>query len=135
MFYTPLLCVGVFSFNAIYLLLCFSFKNFIQNNMKEYQKEYEEYMKSITDGFAKLCSFEGAESILAGEGNRVSVMIYQYQEFLLEYDKDLKYMYRLESFDERVKEFHKKRQEVAEKFLNENTLTYDEWIAKHKTNS
>ena len=62
-------------------------------------------------------------------------MIYQYQEFLLEYDKDLKYMYRLESFDERVKEFHKKRQEIAEKFLNENTLTYDEWIAKHKTNS
>jgi len=70
--------------------------------MREYQKEYEEYMKSITDGFAKLCSFEGAESILAGEGNHVSVMIYQYQEFLLEYDKDLKYMYnRLESFDER----------------------------------
>ena len=101
--------------------------------MREYQKEYESYMKSITDGFAKLCSFEGAESVLAGEGNRVSVMIYQYQEFLLEYDKDLKYMYRLESLDERVKEFHKKRQKVAEKFLNENTIPYDEWVAKHKT--
>jgi hypothetical protein len=44
-------------------------------------------------------------------------------------------MYRLESLDERVKEFHKKRQEVAEKFLNENTITYDEWVAKHKINS
>ena len=76
-------------------------------------------MKIITDGFAKLCSFEGAEGLLAGEGNRVSVMIYQYQEFLLEYDKDLKYMYRSESHDRRAKEFHKKRQEIAEKFLNE----------------
>lgn len=103
--------------------------------MKEYQTEYEEYMKSITDGFSKLCSFEGAEPILAGKGNRVSVMIYQYQEFLLEYDKDLKYMYRLESFVEHVKELRKKRQEYAEKFLNENTLTYDEWLVKHKPNS
>jgi len=103
--------------------------------MKEYQKEYEQYMKSITDGFAKLCSFEGAESILAGDGNKVSVMIYKYQEFLLEYDKDLKYMYRLESLDERVKEFHKKRQETAEKFLDENIMIYDVWITNHKTNS
>jgi|LakMenEpi03Aug12_release.lakeMendotaPanAssembly.Ray.scaffolds.fasta_scaffold212573_4 hypothetical protein len=100
--------------------------------MKEYQNEYEKYMKSITDGFAKLCSFEGSEGILAGEGNRVSVMIYQYQEFLLEYDKNLKNMYRLESFDERVKEFHKRRQEVAEKFLGENVLTYDVWVVKYK---
>ena len=101
----------------------------------EFQREYEDYMKSITDGFAKLCSFEGAESILAGEGNRVSIMVYKYQEFLLEYDKDLKYMYGLEAFDERVKEFRKRRQEVAEKFLNENTLTYDEWEVKYKTNT
>lgn len=100
--------------------------------MKKYQKEYEDYMKSVTDGFAKLCSFEGAESILASEGNRVSVMIYRYQEFLLEYDKNLKHMYRLESHDERVEEFNNKRVEVAIKFLNENSLTYDDWVEKNK---
>ncbi len=39
--------------------------------MRKYQKEYETYMKSITDGFAKLCSFEGAESILADNDYKV----------------------------------------------------------------
>lgn len=27
------------------------------------------------------------------------------------------------------------RQEQAKKWLSENLLTYDEWVAKHKTNS
>ena len=48
--------------------------------MKEYQKEYEEYMKSITDGFAKLCSFEGAESILAGEGNKLVKLLLEQEK-------------------------------------------------------
>jgi len=90
-------------------------------------------MKSVTDGFAKLCSFEGAESILDGEGH-VSIMIYQYQEFLLGYDKDLRNMYKLGYVTEGVKEFHRKKQEFAEKFLNENTMTYNEWVVNHKTN-
>lgn len=93
--------------------------------------EYENYMKRITDGFADLCSFSGAEAILAGEGNKISVMIYKNKEFLIEYDKDLKHIYRNESYNERIKEFHKKRQEIAEKFLNENKLTYDEWYNKN----
>jgi len=100
--------------------------------MKDLKKEYEEYMKSVTNGFANLCSYEGAQSILAGEGNRISVMIYKYQEFLLEYDKDLKYIYRSESHNEAVKKFHKKRQEIAEEFLNKNTLSYEEYV-KSKT--
>jgi hypothetical protein len=99
---------------------------------KEFQKEYEEYIKTITDGFAKICSFEGAESLLSGEGNKVSVMIYKNQEFLLEFDKYLRDLYRGESHDERVKEFHKKRQESAEKFLNENRISYEEWVEKNK---
>lgn len=41
---------------------------------------------------------------------------------------------RVEQVLNNFKEFHKKKQEIAEKFLNENTITHDEWVAKHKTN-
>lgn len=98
--------------------------------MRKFQTEYESYMKEITDGFAKICSFEGAEGIIAGEGNRVSITLYQHQEFLLGYDKELRHMYRPESHEERIKEFRRKRQEVANKFLNDNTISYEEFVNK-----
>jgi hypothetical protein len=99
--------------------------------MKPHQKQYEQYMKSITDGFAKTLNFESGASILVGEGNHVSVMIYQYQEYLLEFDKNLKHMYRPEYYNKMTDDYKKERQQVAEKFLNENTLTYDQWVEKY----
>ena len=103
--------------------------------MKKYQKEYENYMKSVVDTFAKIVNYEGGESIIAGKDNRISVALYANKEYLLFYDTELKNLYDGETAKENVDEWRKYKQELGNKFLNENTLTYDEWIAKHKTNS
>jgi len=98
----------------------------------KYQKEYEAYMKSIADAFAKICSYEGMERALVQPEDKISVMIYAKKEHLLEYDKELRHMYRRESENERTKKFQEERQKVAIEFLKENTITYDEWVEKHK---
>ena len=103
--------------------------------MKEYQKEYENYMKSVVDTFAKIVNYEGGESIIAGREARIGVITYANSEYLLFYDTELKNLYNGNCAVEDVAKWRKNKQELGNKFLNENTQTYDEWIAKHKTNS
>jgi hypothetical protein len=101
------------------------------NINKEYQKEYEDYMKDIVNKFSELCSVK---------------MDYQdYCNYVLERDRDTRYTFwhpherifidmMLDgSFEtDGVKDKILKRQDAAKKWLSENLLTYDEWVAKHK---
>ena len=57
---------------------------------KEFQKEYETYMKSVTDGFAEICSYIGAEGVIIKEGDKVSIMTYQYKEHLFDFEFKLR---------------------------------------------
>lgn len=91
---------------------------------------YEEYMKSVTDGFASLCSYIGAEAVIVG-GDRVHVMVYKYKEILLEYDTKLQNIYGTDgAHPERVKNFQSMRQQTADKFLADNKLTFEQWLYK-----
>ena len=98
---------------------------------KEFQKEYEDYMKDIVNKFSDLCSVK---------------MDYQdYCNYILERDRDTRYSFwhpherifidmMLDgSFEIKgVKEKILERQEGAKKWLSENLLTYDEWVVKYK---
>ena len=99
--------------------------------MKKYQKEYENYMKIVVDMFAKIVNYEGGESIIVGKDNRISVALYANKEYLLFYDAELKNLYDGDSPIENVAEWRKNKQQLGNKFLNENTLTYDEFAKKH----
>jgi hypothetical protein len=97
---------------------------------KEYQKEYENYMKDIVDKFSELCSVK---------------MDYQdYCNYILERDRDTIYSFwhphervfidmMLDgSFEIKgVKDKILERQKMAKKWLSENLLTYDNWVKKH----
>lgn len=103
-------------------------------NMREYQKEYENYMKNVVDTFTKIVNYEGGERIIAGNDNRISVALYMSKEYLLFYDTELKNLYNSECEKEDVAEWRKNKQELGNKFLNENKLTYYEWVTKYKIN-
>jgi len=97
---------------------------------KEFQKEYENYMKDIVDKFSELCSVK---------------MDYQdYCNYILERDRDIRYSFwhphervfidmMLDgSFEIKVvKDKILERQKMAKKWLSENLLTYDNWVKKH----
>jgi hypothetical protein len=97
---------------------------------KEFQKEYENYMKYIVDKFSGLCSVK---------------MDYQdYCNYISEKDRDTRYTFwhpheRIfidmmldKSFEQKgVREKILERQEKAKKWLSENLLTYDDWVKKH----
>jgi hypothetical protein len=100
--------------------------------MKKHQKDYENYMKGVVDTFAKIVNYEGGESIICGTDNRISVALYGNKEYLLFYDTELKNLYDGKNPKEDVIKWRMNKQELGNKFLNENTLTYEEWVVKHK---
>jgi hypothetical protein len=97
---------------------------------KEFQKEYENYMKDIVDKFSELCSVK---------------MDYQdYCNYILERDIDTRYSFwhphervfidmMLDgSFEIKgVKDKILERQKMAKNWLSENLLSYDNWVKKH----
>ena len=99
---------------------------------KEYQKEYEIYMKGIVDNFSELCSVK---------------MDYQdYCNYIAEQDRNTRYTFwhpheRIfidmmldDSFEKKgIKDKILERQNDAKKWLSENLLSYDEWVTKYKT--
>lgn len=118
-------------FNVVYHLLCVSFKNFIQyKNMKE----YEMYAKEIVDRFSDMCAVKRdyIDYCNCIQGKNLDT----YYNFRQANDRTLIDMLISGEFErEDVQKSITERQEVAKKWLSENLLTYDEWIAKHKTNS
>lgn len=105
-------------------------------NDKPYQKEYEEYMKNITDQFACYLSYKSDVSLFVPEGERVPITWYQYKENLLEYDTRLKHLHENKYCYEptRFYEIKKQKQKFALQNLMKNKLTYDEFVEKYKTN-
>lgn len=81
----------------------------------KYEKEYQEFVKQITDKFISFVTGECPPKTWSGQG----------------FCDD---MYREATEEERDK-FYKENNKWVLKWLNENMVTYDEWIAKHKTNS
>ena len=94
--------------------------------MKDYQKEYEAYMKQVTDGFVEM---QPEESVLPFKGRIPYKVVW---DGGLIYKLDLNYDLHLIGIDYEEVKIH--NSEIAKKYLDENTLTYDEWAAKHKTN-
>lgn len=95
--------------------------------MREFQKEYEAYMKLVTDGFINMQS----NKIYGNIGHDKDSVFYEVMwSGGLDYKFDLNcslYMKGI-TFDE-MKEWNA---EVAKRYLEENTLSYDEWIEKEK---
>ncbi|MCC6447970.1 MAG: hypothetical protein IT215_04730 [Chitinophagaceae bacterium] len=94
---------------------------------KEFQKEYEAYMKRVTDAFIDMQS----DKINGTIGYDKDSVFYEVMwEGGLDYKFDLncsKYIKGV-AFEE-MKEWNAK---VAKRYLVENTLSYDEWIKKYK---
>jgi hypothetical protein len=98
---------------------------------KEFQNEYENYMKGVVNKFSDLCSVK---------------MDYQdYCNYISERDRDTRYTFwhpqervfidmMLDgSFEIKgVKDKILERQEKAKKWLSENLLTYNNWVEKYK---
>lgn len=94
---------------------------------KEFQKEYEAYMKRVTDAFVDMQS----DKINGTIGHDKDSVFYEVMwEGGLDYKFDLncsKYIKGV-TFEE-MKEWNSK---VAKRYLVENTLSYDEWVEKYK---
>lgn len=97
---------------------------------KEFQKEYEAYMKQVTDSFINM------QSETTTQEHSKDVMS---QMLIVEWNCGLDWkaikteeMFRDGNLMEENRQYNS---EIAKKYLQANTLTYDEWVAKHKTNS
>jgi len=94
--------------------------------MKEYQKEYEAYMKQVTDAFIEM------QSETTSHEHLKDVMS---QMLIVEWDDGLEWnmvktgeMFRDGNL---MEENRKYNSVIAKKYLNENSLTYDKWIVKY----
>lgn len=93
--------------------------------MRKYQKEYEEYMKQITDTFVKM---QPQEFVSPFKGRIPYKVIWNGGiNYTLDSDYDL-HLIGINYEDIKVH-----NAEISKKYLNENTLSYDEWIEKYKT--
>ena len=81
----------------------------------KYEKEYQEFVKQITDKFISFVTGECPSKTWSGHSSCDD-------------------MYR-EATEEEIDKFYKENNKWALKWLNENMVTYDEWIVNHKTNS
>jgi len=94
---------------------------------EEFQKEYESYMKKVTDGFVEIQPIES----LSFPNGRIPYKVNWSGG--LDYELDLNYdillISRSDEYYEKVK-IH--NSETANRYLKSNTLTYKEWIEKYK---
>lgn len=107
-------------------VVIFSIKNFIQMK-KEYQKEYETYMKQVTDSFITMQSETTTQEHLK---DKMSQML------VVEWNGGLDWkairtgeMFRDGNLMEENRQYNS---EIAKKYLQANTLSYDEWVEKYK---
>jgi len=92
--------------------------------MKKYQREYEVYMKQVTDGFVKM---QPKEDVSYFKGRIPYKVIWNSG---INYTLDLDYDLYLIGIN--YEEIKKHNSDIAKKYLNENTLTYEEWALKNK---
>jgi hypothetical protein len=94
---------------------------------KEYQKEYEIYMKQVTDSFINMQSKTTTQEHLK---DKMSQML------VVEWNGGLDWkairtgeMFRDGNLMEENRQYNS---EIAKKYLQSNTLSYDEWVEKYK---
>lgn len=94
---------------------------------KYYKKEYEVYMKKVTDAFIDMHS----NKIYGKIGHDDYSVFYEViWNGGLEYTFDLNCSLFIKGVTfEEMKEYNAK---VAKNYLNENTLSYSEWLKKYK---
>lgn len=78
----------------------------------KYEKEYPEFVKQITDKYISLTSGECPSKTWSGN-NLCDDMF-------------------LEPTEKEIMEFHKQKNKIALLYLNENIITYNEWLIKYK---
>ena len=91
----------------------------------EYQSEYEAYMKQVTDGFINM-----QMETTTQEKHLMSQMLIVEWESGLDW-KAIKTeeMFRDGNLMEENRQYNS---EIAKKYLQSNTLSYDEWVEKYK---
>lgn len=97
--------------------------DYTNKNIKVYQKEYESYIKQVTDGFINM------QSDITTQQDQLNMLIVEWNCGL-----DWKVVESEERFRDGnlMKDNRKYNSEIALKYLNSNTLTYDKWVAKYK---
>ena len=95
--------------------------------MREFQKEYEAYMKKVTDGFINM----QYETVTQDESdNKMSpMMVIDWNSGLLWKAIRQEEMCRDGNL---MEENRKYNSEIALKYLQSNTMTYSEWYNKFK---
>lgn len=78
----------------------------------KYEKEYQDFVKQITEKFISFVTGDCPPKTWSG-------------------DSFCNDMYR-DATEEEKSEFYKKNNESALNWLNENMITYNEWLTKHK---
>jgi len=101
--------------------------------MKEFQKDYEGYVKGIVDTFSDMCSvkrdYDDYTSYIQENDSGA------YYNFRQADTMTLMNMLNSGEFNKTgVQELILERQEKAKRWLSENLMTYDEWVSKYKQN-
>jgi len=98
--------------------------------MREHQKEYEAYMKQVTDSFIDMQSETITQEHL---GDVMSQMLIVEWGGGLEWKAiKIEEVFRDGNLMEENRQYNSK---LAKEYLQSNTLTYDEWILRYKTDS
>ena len=85
---------------------------------EEMHKEYEEYMKQVTDNFVAI------------QSNEMTFLDIEWNSGLSWNSSKPGEIFRDGDFYEN----RKYNAEIAKKYLNENILTFEQWFKKYKTN-
>jgi hypothetical protein len=95
--------------------------------MKKYQKEYETYMKKVSDAFITM----NADSINESEWHaNTSVFYCVHWKNGLEYTLELDFSRFLSGIT--YEEMKKYNFEISKKYLQANAISYDEWFKNFK---
>ncbi len=95
---------------------------------KEFQEEYELYMKSITDSFMLM----NGDSINSEWNEETSVFYEVIWSGGINYSIDLNCSLAGKGIT--LEEMKKLNAETSKKYLKENAITYNEWFQKYKNN-
>lgn len=93
----------------------------------EYQKEYEIYMKQVTDSFITMQSETTTQEHLKEKMSQMLVVEWDGGLYWKAIKTDV--MFRDGNLMEENRQYNS---EIAKKYLQANTLSYDEWVQKYK---
>lgn len=93
--------------------------------MRKYQKEYEAYMKQVTDSFINMQT----ETTTQEKDLMSQMLIVEWSNGLNWKASRMGESYRDGNLMDENRQYNA---QIAKEYLKSNTLTYEEWIAKYK---